>query len=184
MPQGDGEATVFFGITLVRLGRFDEAGPLLLDTLPHPTWSGWGWLYLGELRRLQGRFDDAFENFPKALRDFKGQTGPRSRFSTLYAEWARAFAGRFNWDHPKVVANLELGRDEGDPDDPELNAAFADYYLNRKAPDPAAAARYLNKVVQVAPYRCAAVKQLLSMPKVVEDRRRAELKEISSSNCQ
>lgn len=183
MPQGDGEATVFFGVTLARLGRYDEAGPLLLDTLVHPSWSGWGWLYLGELRRRQGRYDDAFENFPKALRDFKAQTGARARFSTLYAEWAMTFAARHGWDHPRVISSLETGRDDGDSDDPELNEVFADYYLKRRSPDSAAAARYLNKVIQVAPYRCTAVKQLLALKGAVDDRRKAELNEILSSNC-
>jgi len=183
MPQGDGEATVFFGVTLARLERYDEAGPLLLDTLVHPSWSGWGWLYLGELRRRQGRYDDAFENFPKALRDFKAQTGARARFSTLYAEWAMTFAARHGWDHPRVISSLETGRDDGDSDDPELNEVFADYYLKRRSPDSAAAARYLNKVVQVAPYRCTAVKKLLALRGAVDDRRKAELNEILSSNC-
>jgi tetratricopeptide (TPR) repeat protein len=182
MPQGDGEATVFFGITLARLGRYDEAGPLLLDTLPHPTWSGWGWLYLGELRRLQGRFDDAFANFPKALREFKAQTGPRWRFSTLYAEWARTFAARYGWDHPRVLASLETGRDDGDADDPELNMAFAEYFLKRKKSDTEAAIRHLNKVVQVASYRCDALAQLGSLPGV-DERRRTELKELQSLKC-
>ncbi len=183
MPQGDGEATVFFGVTLVRLGRYDEAGPLLLDTLVHPSWSGWGWLYLGELRRRQQRYDDAFENFPKALRDFKAQTGARARFSTLYAEWALTFAARYGWDHPRVIASLETGRDDGDSDDPELNQVYADYYLKRRSPDSEAAARYLNKVVQVAPYRCSAVRQLLSLRGAVDERRKTELNEILSSRC-
>lgn len=178
----DGEAAVFYGATLIALGQGDEADPLLRDTISHPTWGGHAWMELGKLRHDQKRWKDVVENFAGARSEFRDQTGPKSRFSELYASWALAYKDRWSWSDRRVYSKLDDGRDDGDPDDPDLNKAWALYHMNQRRPDRDAAKKYLEKAIEAAPYRCDVYKLLRPMVEEKDERKQLDEK-VREHNC-
>lgn len=160
----DGEASIYYGHTLARLGDYGNAGTLLRGYLDHPTWGGYAWAVLGEVRRKQQRLKDAYENLDAALRKYDGQDVPARFYSHAYTEYALANQIKYRkWDHPAVKSMLDKGAELGDAKDPGLNMAFGLYYLNLRKPNFAQAMNYIERVVDVAPYRCDAVDALLSL---------------------
>jgi len=134
---------------------------VLLENLSHPMWGGYAWAVLGEARRMQNRLKDAFENFAKARKIYDSQGVAPKYWSHLYAQWALAHKQRYRkWRHPRVVDALKKGSKKGDTDDPEINLMWSRYHLEKRKPDHAAAIRYLQRVVDAAPYHCEAVDAL------------------------
>jgi len=179
----DGEAAVFYSAALARLGRYDQAGETLRDMLSHPEWGPYGWMFLGEVRRLQGRWSDVNQNLNTAKREISRNLGPRARTSLLQTQYALYFANRFDWNRPQVERNLLIGKSEGDPDEPELNLAFATLYSKQKKPDYEAALMYLEHVLRVAPYRCDAIQMALTFGNRVSETRRREIQAMHKSSC-
>lgn len=177
-----GEAAVFYGAVLAKLNKTDQAGDILKEVISHPTWGPHAWLYLGEVRRRQGKWKDATDNLAAAKREFSRSLGPLSRISLLQAEWAHYYGARYDWGHPEVLKALEAGRVDGDADEPELNLAYAVHYLKRKQPDPTAALDAFERVIRVAPYRCDAIQGALLIP-VLNAKRRQELETARASAC-
>lgn len=173
MRPADGEAAVYYAHTLTRLDQEKPAAEVLLDNLSHPAWGGYAWAVLGEARRMQNRLKDAFENFSKASKLYAAQDMAPKYWSHLYAEWALAMKQRYRkWRHPKVVDKLKTGRKKGDSDDPEINLMWSRYHLEKRRPDYDQAIRYLERVVEAAPYHCEAVDVLRELY-VREDRKDA-----------
>jgi tetratricopeptide (TPR) repeat protein len=185
MRPGDGEASTYYGHTLVRLGQHDEAEEILKDNLSHPTWAGYAWAVLGEVRRKQRRWRDVSENFNKAERLYGDQPIPDRYWSHLYSQWALANKARYRkWRHGKVRKMLRLGRKKGDPRDPELNMTWGRYWLEKRRPDYDKATEALEKVVEEAPFRCDAVEALQRLYKRAEaDEKLEELNELHKTNC-
>jgi tetratricopeptide (TPR) repeat protein len=177
-----GEAAVFYGAVLAKLNKVDEASDVLKEVISHPTWGPQAWMYLGEVRRRQGKWKDATDNLAAAKREFSKTIGPSSRISLLQTEWAYYYSTRYDWNHPDVFKSLETGRTEGDADEPELNLAYAIYYLKRKQPDSAAALEAFEKVLQVLPHRCDAIQGALANP-TLNAKRRVELETARASAC-
>ncbi len=181
-----GEALVFFGHVMTILNRFDDANKALLDGLSDPLWGGHAWMYLGELRRAQGKLKDARENLVKARSEFKERIGPRQRYSTLYAYRALEARDRMNgnWGHPNVKKMLDVAVDQGDEEDPFYHWVAAQYELGKKQPDLNAADRHLTNIANRAPYRCDAIKTWVKVREVLkDDKALKEAKTVESENC-
>lgn len=185
MRPGDGEASTYYGHTLVRLGKHKEAEEILKDNLSHPTWAGYAWAVLGEVRRKQRRWRDVSENFNKARRLYADQPIPDRYWSHLYAQWALANKARYRkWRDRRVRSKLREGRKKGDPQDPELNMVWGRYWLEKRRPDYEKATDALEKVVEQAPYRCDAVEALQRLYKRDEkEEKLEELNELHKKNC-
>lgn len=179
----DGEAAVFYGSALAKLGQYEEAGENLRDMLSHPEWGPYGWMLLADVRRVQSRWRDVEQNLAAARRDFNKTLGPKLRFSLLYTQYARYYAERHRWDHPAVLRNLEKAKADGDLDEPEMNLTFAEYYLKRRKPDLEAASQYIENVLRVAPYRCDAIGLALNNRKAFESERVREIEELRKNHC-
>ena len=186
LRPSDGEASIYYGHTLTRLGDFKGAGKLLKQYLSHPTWSGYAWATLGEVRRKQRRVKDALENLSAARRIYAKTSVPKRYWSHLYTEYALTYQKKYRkWRHPTVKRMLDRGAKKGDPDDPGLNMTYGQYYLNLRKPKYDLAMEHIQRVVDVAPYRCDAVSALADLyerAKRSEDDRRA-LDEIRQANC-
>lgn len=179
----DGEAAVFYGSALAKLGLHEQAGENLRDMLSHPEWGPYGWMLLADVRRVQSRWRDVEQNLAAARRDFNKTLGPKLRFSLLYTQYARYYAERHRWDHPAVLRNLEKAKSDGDLDEPEMNLTFAEYYLKRRKPDVEAASQYIESVLRVAPYRCDAIQFALNNRKAFESKRVREIEELRKNHC-
>lgn len=181
-----GEASIYYGHTLARLGDFKNASKLLREYLSHPTWSGYAWAALGEVRRKQRKLKDAYQNLDKAIAIYDEQEVPARYWSHVYTEYALTNRLQYRkWSHPTVKRMLNRGRKKGDPDDPGLNMAFGEYYLNLRRPDYGEAMKHIQKVVDVAPYRCDAVTALQTLYKRAErdQEQIAAIDNIYANNC-
>lgn len=164
MRPNEGEATIYYGHTLARLGDYGNASTLLRKYLDHPTWSGYAWAVLGEVRRKQRKLKDAYENLDKAIKIYSAQSVPSRYWSHVYTEYALANQIKYRkWRHPQVKRMLDRGRKKGDPNDPGLNMAYGQYYLNLRRPDYVQAMKSIQKVVDAAPHRCDAVDALRNL---------------------
>ncbi len=154
-PQ-DGEAGVFYAITLTRLNRHKEAEEVLDGYLKDRVWASLAWTTFAEIRRRQKRYSDAFENLGIALRKLKDAPLPKARTSDLFLQSALTYRDKHNWRHPSVLSRLNLALSKGDPNDADVHFHKGLYYLKQRRPNESDAAESFQKVVDVAPWRCDA----------------------------
>ncbi|MFU8803593.1 MAG: tetratricopeptide repeat protein [Bradymonadaceae bacterium] len=174
--KDDFMANVMLGHTLVRLGENGPADRLLRDLLSAPVWGGHAWLALGELRRRQGRFQDANTNLTRARERLSSHIIPPRIEALIDVELALAWQRHRNWDHARVEQYLDAARQHSDEDFVEVLLAQGQFELGKRRRNLPAARRALEKATELDPNLCEAWSSLRQVYQA--QRARAELRGI------
>ena len=181
------EASLYRAHTLARLGNLDKAESIVHGNLTvHPRWRPAAWLIFGEIRRRQGRQDDAMENLGLADKNYEETSGltPPWRLSHLYKERAFSIRDEEGWSDDRVAEFLDKGKRLGDTESPEIQLGLGLYYLDGPEVDLERAATHLQKVVDLQPYRCQAIQALAETHRQLGNRSgEREMMKLDRENC-
>jgi tetratricopeptide (TPR) repeat protein len=161
LDPSDAEAAIFVAYAKLRMG--EQGAPVedvLKAQLRHPQWGGFAWLALGELRRRQGRFQDAEENLAQALTTLQEGMTPPWMIGDAYLQRALAWQAKHGWGHERVKQHLNDAAGQGDSGSAELAYVRGLYMLNQKKPQLEAAAEEFERSLSVAPKSCATLQAL------------------------
>lgn len=179
------EASLYYAHSLARLGELDEAEDVVRELTRSDRWRAAAWLVFGEVRRRQERERDALENLGLAEKHYDSDFAPPWRLAHLYAERALAVRQQKGWEDSRVLENLRRGKESGDSESPEIQLAFGLYFSEGPEPDLDRAATHLEKVVDIQPHRCSAVRKLLKIYREQNDDAGAgRVSEIRKENCE
>jgi tetratricopeptide (TPR) repeat protein len=157
----DAEAQIFLAYAKLRQGDMSAAvEDALKAQLRHPRWGGFAWLALGELRRRQGRFQDAEENLAQAIAILQESATPPWMLGEAYLQRALAWQAKHGWGHKQVKQYLDDAAGQGDVDSAELAYVRGLYLLNQKKPLLDEAAAELERSLAAAPRSCDTLQAL------------------------
>ncbi len=165
LNKSDPEATIFFAHTLTRLGRIDEALPLLRDAKRHPVWQGLALIVEGETYRKKGKFDLAIASLDKARKFFKKRRPKGETYSILFTERALSKKEKFGWTDPSVAAEFDQARRNGDLDEPYFNLKYGQFFMNQDQPNIKKASKAFARVLKTEPGNCTAIHTLVDIYK-------------------
>ena len=97
------EAQLFLAYARMRHGERDEALSERLEAhTNHPRWGPYAWLALGEMRRHQGRLQDAQRSLDRADELLKASHLPDWYQAELLTQRALALQAELGWDDPRL----------------------------------------------------------------------------------
>jgi tetratricopeptide (TPR) repeat protein len=181
----DAEAAIFLAYARLRNGEQGaQVEDVLKAQLRHPQWDSFAWLALGELRRRQGRFQDAEENLAQAITLLQEGGAPPGLVGEAYLQRALAWQSKYGWSNDKVRTYLDEAMGKGGSGSSELLYVYGIYLLNQKKPRLEEAAEKLEASLASAPRSCETLQALrltYTRLKRAEDLSRIEGAERSNS---
>lgn len=157
------EAKLFRAHALVRTGQFDAALELVRQLTDTVRWKADAWYVFGELRRRQGRARDALENFRLAKRFYRDTFETPRRKAELEAQLALVWRDVRSWNDRRVIRHLEAALDATEVDVPEVSFVRGLYHRHKWNADLDLAAEYLQKAVDLQPFRCETIDSLVEV---------------------
>lgn len=156
-------AAIHYARTLSNLGEHERAETILKPALDDIEWEPVAWVVFGQIRREQNRLRDASQNLNIASKKLDDAIVSKYWITQLHLQKALTNAARYNGAHATVEGELQRAGQAGDPADPALNMAWSRYYLALRSPDAAAAREALERVIQVQPSHCGALRALRTL---------------------
>ena len=187
LRPADVEAEVFLAYARIRLGDLKAAEGPLLKHLKDPSWGGYAWLALGELRRRQGRFDDAEENLERAAKLLQNGQIPPWYITEAYLQRALAWQDRHGWRTDQVQTYLKLAAERGTERHPELNYVRGLHALEQRRADYERAAAFFQAALAIQPTHCPSITSLryvMRRQDHEDSERYAELTEAQKTHCE